>query len=43
MNELVAARITLGGLLLSGTVRDPAELRFLKEHLDDLEKRVEQR
>ena len=42
MNELEAARIMLGGLLLSGTVRDPAELRFLKEHLDDLEKRMKQ-
>ena len=43
MNELEAARIMLGGLVLSGTVRDPAELRFLKEHLDELEKRLEKR
>ena len=40
MNELEAARIMLGGLLQSGTVRDPAELRFLKEHLDHLERRI---
>jgi hypothetical protein len=40
MNELEAARIMLGGLLQSGTVRDPAELRFLKEHLEHLEHRL---
>ena len=40
MNELEAARIMLGGLLQSGTVRDPAELRFLKEHLQQLEERI---
>ena len=40
MNELEAARIMLGGLLQSGTVRDPAELRFLKERLQDLEERI---
>jgi hypothetical protein len=40
MNELEAARIMLGGLLQSGAVRDPAELRFLKEHLDQLEERI---
>jgi hypothetical protein len=40
MNELEAARIMLGGLLQSGTVRDPAELRFLKEHLEELERRL---
>ena len=40
MNELEAARIMLGGLLQSGTVRDPAELRFLKEHLQELEERI---
>ena len=41
MNELEAARIMLGGLLQSGMVRDPAELRFLKEHLDQLEQRIQ--
>ena len=40
MNELEAARIMLGGLLQRGVVRDPAELRFLKEHLDELEARL---
>ncbi len=37
MNELEAARIMLGGMLESGTVTDPGELRFLKERLDELE------
>jgi len=40
MNELEAARIMLGGLLQSGAVHDPAELRFLKEHLEQLEQRI---
>jgi hypothetical protein len=40
MNELEAAKIMLGGLLLSGKIDDPAELRFLKERLDELERRV---
>jgi hypothetical protein len=40
MDELEAARIMLGGLLQSGTVHDPAELRFLQEHLEELERRV---
>ncbi|HYD56475.1 MAG TPA: hypothetical protein VEB41_06180 [Burkholderiales bacterium] len=39
MNELEAARILLGGLLESGKVRDPGEARFLKERLDELERR----
>lgn len=37
MNELEAARIMLGGLLASGQVTDPAELRFLQERLEALE------
>jgi hypothetical protein len=41
MNELEAAKIMLGGWLQSGTVRDPAELRFLKERLDELEARIQ--
>ena len=40
MNELAAARIMLGGLLESGTVHDPAELRFLRQRLEDLEARI---
>jgi len=39
MNELEAAKIMIGGLLQSGTVSDPAELRFLKQRLEELEKR----
>jgi hypothetical protein len=41
MNELEAAKIMLGGLLHSGTIRDAAEWRFLKERLDELEARVQ--
>jgi hypothetical protein len=40
MNELEAAKIMLGGLLQSGVVHDPAELRFLKERLEELEARM---
>jgi hypothetical protein len=40
MNELEAARIMIGGLLQSGTLTDPAEIRFLKERLDRLEARL---
>src|SRR3954470_24394255 len=39
MNELQAARIMLGGLLASGTIRDPAEARFLADRLKALEAR----
>ena len=37
MNELQAAKVLLGGLLASGAIKDPAELRFLKHHLEELE------
>lgn len=40
MNELEAARLVIGGYLQSGTVKDPAELRFLDEQLKDLESRA---
>jgi hypothetical protein len=40
MNELEAARIVLGGLLESGRLQDPGERRFLKERLDELERRL---
>ena len=40
MNELGAAKIMLGGLLESGAVRDPAELRFLRQRLEELEARM---
>jgi hypothetical protein len=39
LNELDAAKILLGGLLASGKIRDPAELRFLKQRLEELEAR----
>jgi len=37
MNELEAAKIMLGGLIASGRVRDPSELRFLQARLQALE------
>jgi hypothetical protein len=40
MNELAAAKIMLGGLLESGTVQDPAEVRFLQQRLQELEARI---
>jgi len=40
MNELEAARILLGGLLESGAIRDPAEARFLRQRMDELERRL---
>lgn len=39
MNELEAAKIMLGGLISSGRVRDPSELRFLQARLRQLERR----
>ena len=43
MDELEAAKVMLGGLLASGKVKDPAELRFLKRHLEQLEARIKAR
>lgn len=40
MNELEAARIMIGGLLESGRITDPAEVRFLKDRLDALSARL---
>jgi hypothetical protein len=40
MNELEAAKIMLGGLLESGTLHDPGELRFLRQRLKELEARL---
>ena len=40
MNELEAARILLGGLLESGAIRDPAEVRFLRQRLQELERKT---
>jgi len=39
MNELETARIMIGGYLQSGKIDDPAELRFLDQHLKELETR----
>jgi hypothetical protein len=43
LGELDAARIMIGGLLQSGRIHDPAELRFLKERLDELEAKAGRR
>jgi hypothetical protein len=40
MNELETAQLIIGGYLQSGTVKDRAELRFLEEHLKELEART---
>ncbi|HEU4351046.1 MAG TPA: hypothetical protein VFR66_04150 [Burkholderiales bacterium] len=40
LNELDAARILIGSLLQSGSLNDPAELRFLKQRLEELERRL---
>jgi len=40
MNELEAAKIMLGGLLESGKLDDPDERRFLKDRLEELERRI---
>ena len=43
MNELEAAKVMLGGLIASGKVADAGELRFLKQRLEEMEKRLAQR
>src|SRR5258707_953908 len=40
MNERETARLIIGGYVQSGTVKDPAELRFLEERLKQLEART---
>jgi hypothetical protein len=40
MNELDAARIMIASWLESGQLDDPAEIRFLKQRLDELEARI---
>jgi hypothetical protein len=40
MNELQAARLVIGGYLQAGNIKDPAELKFLEEHLKQLELRA---
>ncbi len=39
MDELQAAKIMIRDLLLGGRITDPAELRFLKQRLEDMEAR----
>ena len=43
LNELETARLIIGGYLQSGTIKDPAELRFLDERLRQLEARMARR
>ncbi|HEY7237726.1 MAG TPA: hypothetical protein VH600_01040 [Burkholderiales bacterium] len=43
MNELEAARTMIIGLLESGRIQDPAEIRFLKERLQELAARQARR
>src|SRR6266571_1581210 len=43
MDELETARLIIGGYIQSGTVKDPAELRFLEERLKQLEARKARR
>jgi hypothetical protein len=38
MNELESAKVLIGGLLNSGQIKDPHEIRFLQEKLDALER-----
>ena len=40
MNELETARIMIGGLLASGNIRNPGEIRFLDQRLRDIEARL---
>jgi len=40
MNELEAARIMLGGMLTSGAIHDADEARFLRQKLEELERRA---
>jgi len=40
MNELEAAKIMIGGLLASGTIHDPAEVRFLAQRLRELDEKI---
>ena len=40
MNELETARVMIGGLLASGKITDPGELRFLDSRLREIEQRL---
>lgn len=43
MNELEAAKVMLGGMLATGRIRDPEELRFLQGRLAEIEARLKGR
>jgi len=43
MNELEAARVMLGGMLESGAIQDADEARFLRQKLEELERRLASR
>jgi hypothetical protein len=43
LNELEAARIMLGGMLANGAIHDADEARFLRQRLDELERRLASR
>ena len=43
MGELEAARVLIGGLLASGEITDPHEIRFLERRLEALERRSGER
>ena len=43
LNELETERIMIGGLIASGRITDPGELRFLDGRLHEIEERMKQR
>ena len=43
LNELETARVMIGGLLASGRISDPGELKFLDERLREIEDRLARR
>ena len=43
LNELETARVMIGGLLASGRITDPAELRFLDQRLRAIESRLKEK
>ena len=43
LNELEAARVIIGGYIETGTIKDPAELRFLDQRLRQLEEKISKR
>lgn len=43
MDELETARVMIGGLIASGSITDPSELRFLDQRLKEIEARLKSR